>query len=63
MADIEKTRCAYCRKERPRNELKEAAIIGRGRNERTGKACVTQERLLFCHDGPCAGHEQMSREG
>jgi hypothetical protein len=63
MSDAEKTRCRYCGKERPRNELKEAVIIGRGRNERTGKACVTTERLLFCHDTGCAGNEQMAREG
>jgi hypothetical protein len=39
--------------------MKEAVIFGRGRNPALAKPGYAG--LLFCHDGPCAGYEQMAR--
>ncbi len=55
------SRCGYCRKVFPNNEMVKDTIIGRGRDS-FGKACCTKEPMIFC-SGNCAGNEQMSREG
>lgn len=53
--------CGYCHKQFPESQKVHHTIIGRSRDA-FGRACVTQEPMVFC-SGQCAGNEQMAREG
>lgn len=54
-------RCQRCTKVSAKEQMVKGNIIGRSR-DRFGKACLTDEPMIFC-SGQCAAHEQMSREG
>lgn len=56
-------KCYRCGKINSASESKKVKIIYRGHNYTTGKTVLKDESLDFCKDGPCASHEQMSREG
>lgn len=56
-------KCYRCGKMNPPSESKKAKIIFRGYDHVARKQKVMSETLDFCKDGPCASHEQMSREG
>jgi hypothetical protein len=53
--DIKK--CAYCGSERPLSELKKSKLTYIMNKQ------VRQDYRLYCHDKPCAGHDQMAHEG
>ena len=59
---MEKVKCAYCRAERPVEEMKQGTIIFRNRNS-NGKAFVDKKTNLYCADKPCAMHDQYAHEG
>ncbi|WP_271754939.1 hypothetical protein [Cohnella sp. JJ-181] len=56
-------RCAYCRAERPANEMKAGKISFRDRHLVTRKAFVNNKTNYYCADKPCHGHDQMAHEG
>lgn len=64
-------KCHRCGKDNPPEQSKKSRILFRSRKQvfdgRKGcyvhKAYVAEEVFDFCKDGPCAAHEQMSREG
>ncbi len=58
-ADI--STCGYCRKTRPKTEMKEAEIIYRGRVN--GKPATLKKKNSYCADKACAAHDQMAHEG
>jgi len=55
--------CGFCRKERPRNEMRQHEIIYRGTHPRTGRTAVLRKTNWYCKDTFCGGKDQMGHEG
>ena len=65
MKNNQEFKCAYCGKERPRNELKEGSItyLGLVWTGIRWKSEVKREVRLYCADNHCHGYDQMGHEG
>lgn len=58
-------KCAYCRTERPENEMHQATItfIGVTLVGSEYVKGVKTEKNWYCKDKPCHSHDQMGHEG
>ena len=63
---MEKVKCAYCRSERPKEEMMKGKI--NFRNSKTdvfGRSYkfVDEKINWYCADKPCCAYDQMAHEG